>query len=287
MRVPGVVFKPFFKNGGNDRYLSFHSNFIQKSAIGCGLAHIQAWERVAKNKDTMGLVLEDDAVINENFSETFKKAILDVPKDFDILFLGCTAFCNPEKDMSLFEKIFVKQKKDVTISDNVFIPSRPLALHAYILSSKGAEKLLNYFQKDKLTYHVDRQMLLYYPDMKVYAVEPKAINQRFIEGRESNNTTKYPSTLSRAGSLIAFQEIDASYLMGIGHYEIGRVVLCGWVTFFVILGTLFTNIESMTAFFLVFHSIEMLFSKEIHINHAIVYYTAMLVGFILRRNLIG
>jgi len=285
--IPGVIFQPFFNNGSHDKYLSFQSNFIQKSAIGCGLAHIQAWEHIAKNKDTMGLVLEDDAVVTDVFSETFKKALPDIPKDFDMLFLGCMVYCNPEKDMSLFEKIFVKKKEDVTISDNIFIPSRPLALHAYILSSKGAEKLLNYFQKDKLTGHIDQQMLEYYQDMKVYAMEPKVINQRFTEGTKSSNTTKYPVILTKAGSLIVLEDTDMSYLMGIGQYEIGRVILCGWGTLFIIIGTLFTNIESMTAFFLVFHSVEMMLSKEIRINHAIVYYIAMMIGFLLRRNIIG
>lgn len=285
-RVPGVVFNPFFENNKNQKYLSFESNFIQKSAIGCGLAHIKAWENIIKNRDNVGLVLEDDIVISDDFKEVFEKVMIDLPKDFDILFLGCMVFCNPEKDMSIFEKVFLKDKKVADISPNLFVPSRPLALHAYILSSKGAQKLLNYFQKEKLTNHIDQQMLQYYKNMGVYASEPKIINQRFTDALRSNNSEKYPYIFTKISSTVKFKNVDAGYLMGIARYEIGRVPLCGWVALFILLGMLFTNLESMTAFFLLFHSIEMLLLKEIRINSAIIYYSSMVIGFILRKNLI-
>ena len=46
----------------------FHNKKIRKGEIGCFLSHFNAWQRCIKEDEPI-MVLEDDAIINENFDE--------------------------------------------------------------------------------------------------------------------------------------------------------------------------------------------------------------------------
>lgn len=55
------------------------------------LTHIQIWEKIIENKEEYGLVLENDAVLLENFKQKWVRLESTIPKDLDIAYLhhGC------------------------------------------------------------------------------------------------------------------------------------------------------------------------------------------------------
>lgn len=59
------------------------------------------------------------------------------------------------------------------------IPYLPLGTHSYMLSNKGANKLVNNKLLDKVKYHIDLYLSLYIFDknMRVFAVTPPLITQ--------------------------------------------------------------------------------------------------------------
>ena len=68
----------------------FYSQFGPKSAIGCAMAHIKVWKQFLSTKEEICVVFEDDVIFNHDFSQSLKKGIENVPKDFDLFYIGCS-----------------------------------------------------------------------------------------------------------------------------------------------------------------------------------------------------
>jgi GR25 family glycosyltransferase involved in LPS biosynthesis len=291
-RIEGILYAKTGCPPELQKYLGATSSFISKSALGCGLSHIKAWKRIIENNDKYGLILEDDAVIRDDFHQVMKEWYKEIPEDFDIVFTGCYMGCNPDKKYE-GSYSFVKLtnldnvKKVEYISKNLFIPALPLALHGYIVSTKGAQKLLEYFEKDKLQGHIDAQMLKYYKHMNIYALNEKLIEQKYTTAESSNNTYKYPSLLSYLISRLIPKTgpMDPSYGLSISTYEIFNVGLNGWLGIAFIIGLLFKDLKSLSGVFFIYNILETVYSKKIHLNHILIYYVVMLAALLARRTL--
>ena len=61
---------------------------LNPGEIGCALSHIKIWEDALKNNYKNIIVFEDDAIIPKDFWYRFNEAYNELPKDWDILFLG-------------------------------------------------------------------------------------------------------------------------------------------------------------------------------------------------------
>lgn len=268
-RIPGVD----MSKGFPENLMAYYSPLtpvISKSAIGCGLAHITAWETLVRNGDSSALILEDDAEVVDNFQELFDKISKTVPGDYDIIYLGCYIGCDINKEYGYeysVTKLAVKPNKVIKINDNVFVPAIPLALHGYILSNKGARYLLSCFERNKLYSHVDLQLMGYLSNCKVYAVDPKLINQRTINVFESNNTSaKYPRTLNTLFSLGHTEGFPLAYNLSIANFEIFGIPINAYTLITLVLGIVigrsvsptFKNYKLVSAWYLVFAISEFL-----------------------------
>jgi GR25 family glycosyltransferase involved in LPS biosynthesis len=294
-RIPGILYSKTGCPEELKHYLSILEPITSKSALGCGLSHIKAWNRIIENNDNCALILEDDAVIDDDFKVKSVEWFKELPKDFDIFFLGCYHGCDFNKEYTAEYSLLrfanlnnIQKVRDV--SKNIFTPALPLALHGYILSNNGAKKLIEYFEKDKLNGHVDAQMLKYYKNMNVYALKDKSINQVFVDTNNSNNTLKYPELLNNIVSNIKITSddtTDLSYKMTIHSYEIFGVGINIWIFICVIVGLLFKNIAALSAVFLTYNIIETVYSKKIRITHLLLFYAISLVGLLIRLNFIN
>jgi len=137
----------------NTTYIA--SYFTPKSIIGIGMAHIKAWKTFLKSGEKYGLILEDDAIFENNFKERLDLILNNTPKDFDILYLGCFG-CNNSinfTSIALFN-VGILNLNTNTVNDYVNKPLVALALHGYVLSRKGAKKLIQYIEGTIYT-HLD------------------------------------------------------------------------------------------------------------------------------------
>lgn len=111
----------------------FH--FLSKSEIGCLLSHVLLWEKVA---NTPGLnriaIFEDDArthieasTMYQLLSDFYAHLTQHNIEEPDMLYLGKAL-----DDCMNYEKVW----------GNVYKSKHPLCLHAYIMTKKGAQKLL-------------------------------------------------------------------------------------------------------------------------------------------------
>lgn len=117
--------------------------------IGCAASHKTLWKQLVDSDDDFYIIFEDDIELNEKSFEIIKKIILHLNNkeyDIDYLNLNCVNY-----GCSIQKTIF-------TIDEYKFgKPYMPLQTGAYIITKKGAEKLLNYISNT--SYHVDFEIL--------------------------------------------------------------------------------------------------------------------------------
>ena len=125
---------------------------------GCFLSHLKLYEKIKKEKIPNSLILEDDASIdNFYYLKNLDKFIID---DYDIIFLGHCAESEGE-----FVKELFQLKKSVS----------PRCTHAYLISEKGANKLIDYFYSQKWDLPIDE--LIYLHDLNKYSLFPVLMQQ--------------------------------------------------------------------------------------------------------------
>ncbi len=139
-----------------------HENFlIGPKLTGVYLGHYVAWSVMNALPDSHFLLFENDVVLNPDFKERMEKALLDVPEDFDVLFLGhgCT-----------------KTRPTTHIKGEVFDVRYPLCNHAMIYAKKALPLILR-TQRDCYG-PVDCMLFFHsFPQLKVYTVKPSLAGQ--------------------------------------------------------------------------------------------------------------
>jgi GR25 family glycosyltransferase involved in LPS biosynthesis len=144
-RFPAVNGKKLTQDTVDEKLLPFVAmknkyidgfNWLSLGEVGCSLSHISLWEEVATHPQKNRIaIFEDDARTHADGS-TVRRHLLDfyiylsrnnIPEP-DILYLGKSL-----DDCINYEKVW----------GNVYKSTHSLCLHAYIITKKGAQKLLS------------------------------------------------------------------------------------------------------------------------------------------------
>ena len=118
----------------NNNYIKKEKiNKLRSGALGCALSNITLWEKfVTNNKENILVVFEDDVYFTKNFKKILVNYINNLPNDFDISQLliheSQKSYFNSSPNINAYVKKGYPQYGTV----------------GYILSKKGAKKLLNY-----------------------------------------------------------------------------------------------------------------------------------------------
>jgi hypothetical protein len=123
-------------------------NEKEKPVIANFLTHIDIWEKISKSKEDYSLVLEDDAIICDDFLTNWNKLILDFPKNLDIGYLheGC--------GFTVKNKLFVETNKSKIWYDCWLKESRTCC--SYIISKNFCNKILS--DLEPITLPVDHEL---------------------------------------------------------------------------------------------------------------------------------
>lgn len=101
--------------------------------LGCLISHVEGW----KCTTTTTLIMEDDIYLHPDFPAEVKILLNEVPKDFDLLLLGRNLFSEKEVERATTGK---------SISMHILEPEWiGYGAHCYLVSPKGAEKLLEMY----------------------------------------------------------------------------------------------------------------------------------------------
>jgi GR25 family glycosyltransferase involved in LPS biosynthesis len=132
-----------------------YSYFGTKSAIGIAMSHIKVWKTFLNSKEEFAIICEDDMILVDNFSKKLKLYMKFVPKDFDLLYLGCFGCNNSFNFLSIvFALLGMTNDNSKKINKYINKPLVALGAHSYLISRKGAEKLIKLLDK-KINFHID------------------------------------------------------------------------------------------------------------------------------------
>lgn len=170
------------------------------------LNHYNLWYNIRKSGDKGNvLIIEDPGMPVESFSSMIEEYWKEVPKDWDMVYVGCTGSCDSSivKDATI--RLFKSRTNgDVTIDGKKMIyvmePGYPLGLYGYMLSKRGLDKLVNNPELSKVQTNMDHflaQKIIIADDFKVYAFKPpliKLIKKEDDEEKITNHETLKPLT---------------------------------------------------------------------------------------------
>ena len=212
------------------------------SMIGCALSHMKVWRMVVERGLARTLVMEDDAALVPTFERGLRRALQDVPEDFDILVLGCYFLCDKKRRYALgheLSRLFVPHslRNDTRTWGSVFVPEYFGGSHCYVVSQRGARKLLKAIPK--VAYHIDMQMN--HPSLNIYAVSPDLAFQRDMAD-STIASYKFPKTLVPVlETMKDSKRISVAYYLDAPMLQVGGEKINGWALIFALLGLIFRD----------------------------------------------
>ncbi len=184
----------------------------KKGVIGCNLSHLKIWYGLAHSNQFVEnmLILEDDVRFMEGWEDRLVEAMKVAPVDFDVLYLG--GLLPPNKTHWQNVREPVNKFWDRAIEYCHF------CAYAYILSKRGAEKLLEGIKRDGGYKRVSDHQILG-SNMNVYIMNPMIascfqeddplyVNANF----DSKGEQKYDSDLWTSSDCFAVDGVGSASL---------------------------------------------------------------------------
>jgi glycosyl transferase family 25 len=140
-----------------------------KGMIGCYLSHTKIWKKVVDENIDYCFIFEDDAIPIASSSK-IQKFLLEIPKDWDFVFLGFTI-------PGFYEN------NDVLVGNDILkVNSILFGAHAYIISNSGAKKLLS--KAFPISDQVDNYFsyMFMYNNVNAYRPTRSLFEQQNLEG---------------------------------------------------------------------------------------------------------
>lgn len=129
--------------------------------VGIWLSHYMLWKALQMQPDEHFLILESDAKFLPGWEKRLAAALLDVPVDYDMLYVGsccCTGLPTTQ------------------IKGEVFRVEWPVCLHAYIVARKAIQTILS--SQRRCYAPIDISLALHtHPKLKVFTVLPRIVDQ--------------------------------------------------------------------------------------------------------------
>jgi GR25 family glycosyltransferase involved in LPS biosynthesis len=165
---------------------------MRKGMVGCAMSHLKMYCDLINDTNNVDayLIFEDDIELVPEFEKKFNKVLQDFVKqniEGDILFLG-----HHPRNLSDTEEIYNKEKMpeiEKWDSYTSFINSLG-GTTCYLISKKGAEKLLNFIDNNGgMSNGIDTMMQKSANDLNVYYCKPHLIYSECYRGDNTNLDT--------------------------------------------------------------------------------------------------
>jgi len=243
--IEGVNGSKLTTNEINKNTTLLCSMFCPKSVVGIAMSHIKSWKEFIKSNEKITIIIEDDAVFVDNFREKLDVAIKNTPSDFDILYLGCFGCDNPINFFTLINNGIINLNA-IKINKYVKKPEIALATHGYVLSRKGAKKLISYFDKN-ISYYIDYtiQYLIRNNNINAYSLNSRIVYQTSTDNTESTTSNNnHPLLITNLLSNYYIDtKVKASYMANLTFMRIENVNFSLYSILFLMTGVILSTIK--------------------------------------------
>jgi GR25 family glycosyltransferase involved in LPS biosynthesis len=198
--------------------------------IGQWLSHRRLWKGIVKRKEDGVLILEDTAQPISSFYDTLLKNWVQVPSDWDMVYFGCGGSCDSSIIKDTAYRVYRSRtntdvEKGGRVMSSVMEPGFPLGVYGYLLSLKGAKKLLANEDLQKVDFGIDYSLakkVLDTENFKAYSFNPTLIMK--VEDPKSESDTNHSITkpftskiaLSNEQSVGDLEEASVCYVRRLG-----------------------------------------------------------------------
>lgn len=148
---------------------NYHHN-LTNGAVGCFLSHIEILKYIVKKKIPYSLILEDDSQPKiVNIKNYFEYIMNKIPEDCDVLFLNYLSIQYNTENSNLVSGEFIKplERKSFKL----------FCTDSLIVSLKGAEKILENFDKIRIQYDAFLSNLYREGKINIFLVKEKYMKQ--------------------------------------------------------------------------------------------------------------
>lgn len=134
-----------------------------KGQLGCYMSNFFCIEEAFKSGAEHVLIMEDDVELAYRFAPLFKDCLLDLPGDWDVLFIGAY-----EKNRGPYE----------LVKDKIWKTGDHWGTHCYLLSRSGIRKMYEYLISNPIQWEIDMLMVHHMPDLIKYSIHPTLAKQK-------------------------------------------------------------------------------------------------------------
>ncbi len=151
-----------------------YKNIIKKpkmknTSIACFLSHIKCLEEFIQSYKPYAIILEDDVDMSPDLYKKLKEISFELETQdvsFDIIFLGGTRVCGTKFTKSLLKAEQIHKNCNA-------------GAFGYLISKRGAEKIIDKFQREGIHKMYDHQIRDYFPNMNVFYTNPPLVSHDF------------------------------------------------------------------------------------------------------------
>jgi GR25 family glycosyltransferase involved in LPS biosynthesis len=136
------------------------------------MSHIKLWQKlVVDDENKSYIIYEDDVEFAENYTWKLYSVLEKITFDWDMLFLGHLVRYELQTD----HRVENNELPNWEMMSDYIVPERTswVGMASYIISKRGAQKLLDYIEKNGVGYGIDYLVQLQFPDLlRAYGVRP-------------------------------------------------------------------------------------------------------------------
>jgi GR25 family glycosyltransferase involved in LPS biosynthesis len=230
-------------------FTKLYSYFGPKSSIGCGLSHLNVWKTFLKSDKEYAVVFEDDIILEnvQDLSNTIPRYIKKTPNDFDILYLGSFGSENTPNFFTTAMYLLNMRSTYHKINDHICKPQVALAMHSYVISKRGAAKLVKLLN-GRIHNHIDYCIQNLYSKglLNNYITTPRLLYQSSTNRLVSTNVSNmYPILVNKILSNFYLDKyVKTSYITTVSVFRIGNLNFTISTIFIIILSLIFLYVET-------------------------------------------
>lgn len=202
-----IRFQPIEEDKLSDEIINNVSTSMCKymcspSMISTWLTHTRVWADIVKKGEDRVLILEDSAEPVSTFEGMLQEYWKEIPLDWDMVYFGCQGSCEESsiKD-AMYKLLYQKTNSDVYKDNSKMVlvnkPGVPLGLYGYMLSLKGADKLIKCQDLQLVNFNLDQSLASQLDSIKgfkAYALKPALIIKKEPNNKVKNHKILKPFT---------------------------------------------------------------------------------------------